>query len=564
MPTKSTNNHKLPKCQTGIRGLDEITAGGLPRGRPTLVCGGPGCGKTLMAMEFLVRGYRDFGEPGAFMAFEEREEELIQNSASLGFDLPRLIREKKLAIDHVHIERSEIEETGEYDLDALFVRLESIIDQVGAKRVALDTVEALFAGLANEAIVRAELRRLFRWLKAKDVTTVITAEQGKGTLTRHGLEEYVSDCVILLDHRVTNQIATRRLRVVKYRGSTHGANEYPTMIDEDGLSVLPISSLNLKYPVSRDFISTGVDRLDTMLNGKGYYKGSSILVSGTAGTGKTSLAAAFVDRACRDGRKSLYYSFEESPEQVIRNMGSIAFDLGQWVRSGLLRFEAARPTLHGLENHLVNLHKLAEQFKPEAIVIDPVTNLTAVGDFREIRAMLTRLIDFLKNRQITAVFTSLSEGGSAMEQSEVGISSLMDTWLLLRMVESANERNRIIYVLKSRGMAHSNQMREFLLTDQGIRLSDVYVGPGTVLTGSARLAQEAKDRQAELEKTQASALRHRELQQEREQLQAQFCAIQEKLRGLSEELSVVAGQETERLSAAKEERRQMVTARRAD
>jgi len=564
MPTKSTNNHKLPKCQTGIRGLDEITAGGLPRGRPTLVCGGPGCGKTLMAMEFLVRGYRDFGEPGAFMAFEEREEELIQNSASLGFDLPRLIREKKLAIDHVHIERSEIEETGEYDLDALFVRLESIIDQVGAKRVALDTVEALFAGLANEAIVRAELRRLFRWLKAKDVTTVITAEQGKGTLTRHGLEEYVSDCVILLDHRVTNQIATRRLRVVKYRGSTHGANEYPTMIDEDGLSVLPISSLNLKYPVSRDFISTGVDRLDTMLNGKGYYKGSSILVSGTAGTGKTSLAAAFVDRACRDGRKSLYYSFEESPEQVIRNMGSIAFDLGQWVRSGLLRFEAARPTLHGLENHLVNLHKLAEQFKPEAIVIDPVTNLTAVGDFREIRAMLTRLIDFLKNRQITAVFTSLSEGGSAMEQSEVGISSLMDTWLLLRMVESANERNRIIYVLKSRGMAHSNQMREFLLTDQGIRLSDVYVGPGTVLTGSARLAQEAKDRQAELEKTQASALRHRELQQEREQLQAQFCAIQERLRGLSEELSVVAGQETERLSAAKEERRQMVTARRAD
>jgi len=564
MPTKSTNNHKLPKCQTGIRGLDEITAGGLPRGRPTLVCGGPGCGKTLMAMEFLVRGYRDFGEPGAFMAFEEREEELIQNSASLGFDLPRLIREKKLAIDHVHIERSEIEETGEYDLDALFVRLESIIDQVGAKRVALDTVEALFAGLSKEAIVRAELRRLFRWLKDKDVTSLITAEQGKGTLTRHGLEEYVSDCVILLDHRVTNQIATRRLRVVKYRGSTHGANEYPTMIDEDGLSVLPISSLNLKYPVSRDFISTGVDRLDTMLNGKGYYKGSSILVSGTAGTGKTSLAAAFVDRACRDGRKSLYYSFEESPEQVIRNMGSIAFDLGQWVRSGLLRFEAARPTLHGLENHLVNLHKLAEQFKPEVIVIDPVTNLTAIGDFREIRAMLTRLIDFLKDRQITSVFTSLTEGGSAMEQSEAGISSLMDTWLLLRMVESANERNRIIYVLKSRGMAHSNQMREFLLTDQGIRLSDVYVGPGTVLTGSARLAQEAKDRQAELEKTQASALRHRELQQEREQLQAQFCAIQERLRGLSEELSVVAGQETERLSAAKEERRQMVTARRAD
>ncbi|MFB3905624.1 MAG: circadian clock protein KaiC [Acidobacteriota bacterium] len=563
MPNRGNRDGELPKCPTGIRGLDEITEGGLPRGRPTLVCGGPGCGKTLLAVEFLVRGIRDFGEPGALMAFEEKEEELTANFASLGFELPHLIHRKKLAIDIVQIERSEIEETGEYDLDGLFIRLGCIVDQVGARRVALDSLEALFVGLSNEAIVRAELRRLFRWLKERGVTAVITAEQGRGTLTRHGLEEYVSDCVILLDHRVKNQIATRRLRVVKYRGSSHGTNEYPALIDKGGLSVLPISSLNLKYPVSTEFVSSGIQRLDDMLKGKGYYRGSSILVSGMAGTGKSSIAAAFADRACRDGRNCLYYSFEESPAQLIRNMESIGLDLGQWISSGRLRFEATRPTFYGLESHLVSLHNLVEEFKPEAVVIDPVSNLTAVGDFAEIRAMLTRLIDFLKNRQVTAVFTSLTEGGGELEQSEVGISSLMDTWLLLRMVESANERNRVLYVLKSRGMAHSNQLREFLLSDHGIELLDTYVGPGSVLTGSARLAQEARDRQAELDRVQAAAQRQRELEQEQAQLQAQLSTIQSKLQGISEELRVTVVQESERLSTTEEDRQAMSISRQA-
>ena len=440
----------LEKCPTGIRGLDDITEGGLPRERPTLVCGGAGCGKTLLAMEFIVRGIRDFNEPGIFMAFEENTDELAKNVISLGFDLPEMIRQGKLAVDYVHIERSEIEETGEYDLEGLFVRLGSMIKEVGAKRVAIDSLEALFAGLPNEAILRAELRRLFRWLKGQGVTTVITGEQGDGQLTRHGLEEYVSDCVITLDHRVSNQIATRRLRVVKYRGSKHGTNEYPTMIDEHGLSVLPISSMGLTYPVTRERVSTGVEQLDAMMGGQGYYRGSSVLASGTAGSGKSSLAAAFADSTCRRGERCLYFSFEESPEQIKRNMASIGFDLGRWEKKGLLKFRAVRPSLYGLESHLVSMHTLVSAFKPATVIIDPITNLASLGDTAEIRAMLTRLIDFLKNEHITAFFTSLTAGGNAYEQSEVGISSLMDTWLLLRMVESANERNRILYILKSR------------------------------------------------------------------------------------------------------------------
>jgi circadian clock protein KaiC len=564
MPKRRNNNDVLEKCPSGIRGLDEITAGGLPRGRTTLVCGGPGCGKTLMATEFIVRGIRNFKEPGAFMAFEEREEDLIKNSASLGFDLRQLIRQKKLAIDFVHLERSEIEETGEYDLSALFARLGGIIDEVGAKRVVLDTLETLFAGLPNQAIVRAELRRLFRWLKEKGVTAIITAEQGKETLTRHGLEEYVSDCVIFLDHRVNNQIATRRLRVVKYRGSTHGTNEYPMMIDDQGLSVLPISSLGLKYPVSREYVSTGIDRLDNMLEGKGYYTGSSVLVSGMAGTGKSSIAAAFADRSCQDGRKCLYFSFEESPAQIMRNMGSIGFNLAQWHDCGRLKFEAVRPTFHGLESHLVQVHKLVQDFQPECIVIDPITNLTSIGTLGETMAMLTRLIDYLKNRQITTLFTSLTEGGSDLEQSQVGISSLMDTWLLVKTVESANERNRVLYILKSRGMSHSNQMREFLLTDQGIRLLDIYAGPGSVLTGSARLAQEARDRQAEAAQAQAIERRQRELQQERSALEAQLRVIQAKLEVLGEEVEAISALETDRLVAAEKNRQEMAASRKAD
>jgi circadian clock protein KaiC len=462
----------LDKCPTGIEGLDEITEGGLPRGRPTLVCGGAGSGKTLLAMEFIVRGIREYGEPGVFVTFEETEEDLAKNVASLGFDLTDLQRRNELAVDYIYIERHEIEETGEYDLEGLFVRLGAAIDSVKAKRVAIDSLEALFGGLPNEAILRAELRRLFRWLKDRRVTAIITGEQGSNTLTRYGLEEYVSDCVIVLNHRVVNQVATRRLRVVKYRGSSHGTSEYPTMIDETGLSVLPISSLSLDYSVTVERVSTGVGWLDEMLGGKGYFKGSSVLVSGTAGAGKSSIAAAFADNVCSTGGKCLYFSFEESPAQIVRNMASIGFDLKRHVEEGALRFHSVRPTLHGLEQHLVSIHKLVNEFQPAGVVIDPVTNLVTVGDSAEVKAMLTRMIDYLKNLGITAVLTSLTPGGNAVEDTDVGVSSLMDTWLLLEMIQSAGERNRSLYVLKSRGMAHSNRMCPFMLTDQGITLSD--------------------------------------------------------------------------------------------
>ena len=461
---------ELAKCPTGIRGLDEITHGGLPRGRPTLVCGSAGCGKTLLSMEFIVRGAREFNEPGVFMAFEETESELTDNVASLHFDLPGLVRQKKLVLDHVYIERSEIEETGEYDLEGLFVRLGCAIDTIGAKRVVLDSLEALFSALPNEAVLRAELRRLFRWLKSKGVTVLITGEQGDGKLSRHGLEEYISDCVIFLDHRVVNQVGTRRLRIVKYRGSAHGTNEYPTMIDENGLTVLPISSLGLDYGVSKHRISTGVDQLDAMFGGKGYYQGSSVLVSGTAGTGKSSLAGAFIDAACRRRERCLYLAFEESAAQIVRNMASIGFDLDQWVRQKRLRFHAVRSSLYGLEQHLVAIHRLVGEFRPTVVVLDPVTNLTSVGDTPEITAMLTRVIDFLKMQGITTLFNSLTAGGGAAERTDVCISSLMDTWVLLRNVESDGDRKRLLYILKSRGMAHSSQVREFVLSDRGIEV----------------------------------------------------------------------------------------------
>lgn len=540
----------ISKCPTGIRGLDEITAGGLPRGRPTLLCGAAGCGKTLLAMEFIVRGARDLDEPGVFMAFEETGDELAANVASLGFDLPALIRRKKVAVDYVYIERSEIEETGEYDLEGLFARLGSLIDSIGAKRVVLDTIEALFSGFSNENILRAELRRLFRWLKDKGVTTIITAEQGENTLTRHGLEEYVSDCVIFLDHRVNNQVATRRVRIVKYRGSAHGTNEYPALIDKHGLSVLPISALGLTHQALTARVSSGIPRLDAMLGGKGYFKGSTVLVSGTAGVGKSSVAAAFADSICRQGGRCLYWSSEESPDQIIRNMKSIGVDLGRHVRKGLLQFHSVRPTLFGLESHLVSLHQLVAEFQPEAVIMDPITNLTAVGDFAEIKAMLSRVIDFLKNEDITAIFTSLTEAGSAVEQSEVGVSSLMDTWLLLSMVQSASERNRVLYVLKSRGMVHSNQMRELLLTDQGIDLVDVYSGPGTVYTGTARLSQEARDKAEAEALAQTAERRERELDQDRRTLQAQIESLQAKLNTVTEELQFVVSQEQQRRVAA--------------
>ncbi|HEY3581980.1 MAG TPA: circadian clock protein KaiC, partial [Pyrinomonadaceae bacterium] len=450
---RSNNTAGLQKELTGIPGFDEITGGGLPAGRPTLVCGSAGAGKTLFALEFLFRGATIYNEPGVFMSFEESGEEIITNVASLGFDLKKLIDDKKLLIDYVFIERSEIEETGEYDLEGLFLRLGYAIDQIGAKRVVLDTLEALFSALPSEAIVRAELRRLFRWLKEKGVTAVITGERGEGTLTRYGLEEYVADCVILLDNRVDNQISTRRLRIIKYRGTSHGTNEYPFFIDEKGFSVLPITSIGLNHKASTERISSGNARLDHMLDGKGFYRGSSILVSGTAGTGKSTIAANFVHAACKRGERALFFAFEESQDQIIRNMRSIGVELEPFVKQGLLKFQNSRPSNFGLEVHLALIHKAITDYKPDVVIVDPISNFLAVGDAIETKSMLTRLIDFLKTQQITAMFTTLTGATSEIEDSEVGVSSLMDAWLLVKNIESNGERNRGLYILKARGIA---------------------------------------------------------------------------------------------------------------
>jgi circadian clock protein KaiC len=552
---------ELAKTPTGIAGLDEITHGGLPRGRPSLVCGTAGCGKTLFGMEFLVRGATEFNEPGVFMAFEETAEELAQNVRSLGFDLDKLIADKKIAIDYVHIERSEIEETGEFDLDGLFLRLGMAIDEVGAKRVVLDTIENLFGGFGNTLILRSELRRLFRWLKDKGVTAIITAERGEGTLTRNGIEEYVSDCVILLDHRVTEQVSTRRLRIVKYRGSTHGTNEYPFLIDENGISVLPLTSLSLNHPASKERVSSGVPALDEMLGGEGYYRGSSILVSGTAGTGKTSLAAHFANATCERGERCLYLAFEESPRQLMRNMRSIGMDLDQWVKKGLLRIEASRPSLHGLEMHLVRMHKQVAQFKPSVVVIDPISNLITAGTQADTEAMLIRLIDFLKASGITALFTNLTSGGNAWERTDVGVSSIIDTWILLRDIELGGERNRGLYVLKSRGMKHSNQIREFLITPNGIQLEPVYVGPEGVLTGSMRAAQEAREEAADLERGQQAERRQRELAARRAALEAQIKALQAEFTAVDQEANRSATENAERSRTLDSQRAQAAVRR---
>lgn len=526
----------LPKTPTGIDGLDEITGGGLPTGRPTIITGSAGCGKTLFGVEFLVRGIMEYGEPGVLMAFEETAEELTANVRSLGFDLDRLIADDQLVLDHVQIERSEIEETGEYDLEGLFIRLGFAIDSIGAKRVVLDTLEALFSNLPDPVILRAELRRLFRWLKDKGVTAIITAERGEGTLTRHGLEEYVSDCVIMLDHRINDQITTRRLRIIKYRGSSHGTNEYPFLIDERGITILPITSLNLNHAVSTEWISTGIARLDTMLSGKGFYRGSSILVSGTAGAGKSSLSAHFADATAKRGERCLYFAFEESEQQIIRNMRSIGLDLQSWIDQGLLHFHAARPTTQGLEMHLVMMHKLIKEFQPHMVIIDPVTNFNAVGNENEIKSALMRLIDTLKTKQITGLFTSLTSNSQNVEQTEIGISSLMDVWLLVKMIEYNGERNRGLYVLKARGMAHSNQIREFRLTPHGVQLLDVYQGSEGVLTGTARLAQEAKEAASALARQQEIERKQRELERKRHALEAQIRALRAQFMAEEEEM----------------------------
>jgi len=534
---------QLPKALTGIEGLDEITEGGLPLGRPTLVCGSAGCGKTLLGIEFLVRGILDFDEPGVLMTFEETAAELTANVASLGFDLQAMQADKKLRVDHVHIDRSEIEETGEYDLEGLFIRLGYAIDSIGAKRVMLDTIEALFSGFPNESVLRSEIRRLFRWLKDKGVTTIITAERGEGTLTRQGLEEYVSDCVILLDNRVIDQITTRRLRIVKYRGSTHGTNEYPYLITEDGFSVLPVTSLKLEHQVSNEIVSSGVPGLDEMFTQRGWYKGTSILITGTAGTAKTTLAASFALEACRRGERCLYFAFEESPAQLIRNMRTVGIDLQPCVDQGLLRIEASRPTLNGLERHLVTVHKLINEYKPQAVVIDPISNLVSVGSISEVRSMLTRLIDFLKVNNITALFTALISGRDGrMEMTEEGVSSLVDTWVSVRDLEGIGERNRGLSILKARGMAHSNQVREFLVTEHGIQLLDVVIGPLGIITGASRLTQRIQEQATLTAQQQETARKDRELERKRrvleatiENLRTEFESVEEELRQVNDE-----------------------------
>lgn len=515
----------LQKEPTGIPGFDEITRGGVPKGRPTLICGSAGAGKTLFAMEFLVRGATQFDEPGVFISFEETDKELATNVASLNFDLNELVAEKKLVLDYVFIERSEIEETGEFDLEGLFLRLDHAITSIGAKRIVLDTLEALFSSLPNEAIIRAELRRLFRWLKEKGLTAIITCERGNGTLTRYGLEEYVADCVILLDNRVQNQISTRRMRIVKYRGTSHGTNEYPFFIDEKGFSVLPITSLGLTHRAPTERVSSGIERLDNMLSGDGFYRGSSILVSGTAGTGKSTLAAHFVEAACLRGERAIFLAFEESQDQIIRNMRSVGVDLERFVKKGLLKFQNARPATWGLEIHLAIIHQAIADFNPKVVIIDPITNFLAVGDSVETKSMLTRLIDFLKVREITGMFTSLTSSGNEIEDSEVGVSSLMDAWLLVKNIEANGERNRGLYILKARGIAHSNQVREFVLTGHGIELLDTYIGSEGVLMGSARSSQLAREQAAEVERQHATARKERDLRRKQELYEAQLVAL---------------------------------------
>src|ERR1035438_10143439 len=554
----------LPKCPTGIQGLDEITGGGLPRGRPTLVCGGAGCGKTLLAAEFLVRGAALFGEPGVFMAFEETEAELKANVASLGFDLAGLVQRKKIVLDYVHIERSEVQESGEYDLEGLFVRLNHAIDSIGAKRVVLDTLEALFARLPNEAILRAELRRLFRWLKDKGVTAVITAERGREHLTRHGLEEYVSDCVILLDHRVYDQIATRNLRVVKYRGALHGTNEFPFLIGEEGISVLPITSLALNHKISSGRIATGIPRLDAMLGGQGFFRGSSILLTGTPGTGKTIIAANFAQAAARRGERTLFFSFEESPNQIIRNMHSIGLRLEPLVKRGLLRFHSARPTLYGLEMHLATMFKEIAMFQPQVVIVDPITSLMDAGTASDGKGMVTRLIDYLKGGQVTSLFTSLTQGDHALQQSETAISSLMDACVLLQDFEGSGERNRVLYVLKARGMAHSNQIREFLISARGIDVVDAYIGASGVLTGSARAAQGALEKAAVLAGQQEAAQLKREVERKHAALERQIGGLRSDYETEAVELRRIAEQVGTRTFVLGTERAESGRLRQAD
>jgi len=562
MPKAISRLTLLQKAPTGINGFDEITGGGLPAGRPTLICGSAGSGKSLFGLEFLVRGATQYGEPGVLMTFEETAEDIAKNVASLGFDIKALVAAKKLVIDFVRIDRGEIEEHGEYDLEGLFIRLGHAIDSIGAKRVVLDTIEALFAGLSNEAILRSELRRLFGWLKGRGMTTIITGERSGSQLTRQGLEEFISDCVIVLDHRVLGQISTRRLRVVKFRGSTHGTNEYPFLIDEQGISILPITSSGLEYEVSTERVSSGVSGLDEMLGGLGYYRGSTVLLSGTAGTGKTSMAAHLARATCARGERCLFFSFEESNSQIVRNMRTVGIDLQPCIRKDLLRIHSARPTVYGLEMHLVQMYKLISDFQPSVVIIDPVSNLQTAGTNEDTVSLFIRLIDFLRKNRILGFLVNLTSGSMPLEATDEGVSSMVDTWLLLRDLEANGERNKVLYVLKSRGMNHSNQIREFHITSRGIKLVDAYLGPAGVLTGSARLAQEAREiavagaSKQELEQKKL-ALNHR-----RKAVEAQIEALRAAFLAEEEEFQRTVATEKTRLAQIEIERDAMAHSRR--
>jgi circadian clock protein KaiC len=559
MPLEATTASGLPKVPTGIVGFDDITLGGLPAGRPALFCGAAGCGKTLFAVTFLVNGATKFNEPGVFMSFEERAEDVAANVASLGYDLDGLIADGKLLIDHVRVERSEIEEAGEYDLEGLFVRLGYAVDSIGAKRVVLDTIEALFSSFSDAGVLRAELRRLFGWIKDRGLTAIITAERGDGVLTRHGLEEYVSDCVILLDNRVQEQITTRRLRVVKFRGSAHGTNEYPFLIDAGGISVLPVTSSGVHRPVSNEIISSGIPGLDGMLRNGGFYRGSSLLLSGVAGTGKTLIGSHFINAACARGERCMFFVFEESAAEVCRNALSVGLDLQKWADAGLLRFEAARPSLYGLEMHLARMNRDVETFRPSVVVVDPISAFR--GPDQEVHSTLLRMVDLLKSNGISSLFTSLRSGDNDMMGTDQGLSSLMDSWIKLSDVEENGERNRIMYIIKSRGGSHSNQVREYLMTDSGIRLIDAYIGPEGVLTGTARVLQEARDQAAADLRGQDIDRRRREVARRRAGLERQIADLRASLEVEEDEVQRLLAEDEAR-ETSRIRQREVISARR--
>lgn len=565
---KTAGTGELVKVPSGIKGLDVITGGGLPKGRPALVSGGPGCGKTLFAMEFIIRGITDYNEPGVFVAFEEKIDDLKKNFTSLGFDLQNLIDQKKLVLDHIFIDRTEIEEAGEYDLEGLFIRLGALIDEVGAKRIAIDTLEAIFSGFSNEAILRSELRRLFLWLKDKGITAVVTGERGDHTITKYGLEEYVADCVITLDHQVKNQIATRRLRIIKYRGSSHGTDEYPFLISADGISVLPITSMSLSHTATKGRIKSGIPRLDAMLGGEGYYRGSSVLISGQAGTGKTSISATFADAACRRGEKCIMMVFEESESQVVRNMKSIGLDLEKWIKKGLLKFHAVRPTAYSLEMHLSMMIRLIDEFKPKVIVVDPISNLYPVGDDIQVRSMLMRFIDYAKSHQITGMFTNLSEDAAtnpyALEATQMHVSSLMDTWIILKNIEGNGERNRTFSIIKARGIAHSNQLREFLMTPQGIQLLDIYKGTEGVLFGSARVAQENREAASRVIRNEEIERKQRELDRKKRIMENEIAMLKEKFARDEDEIRILIEQDLSREKVVEQSQDELAVLRKAE